>query len=266
MIDWTHWHNEPYLVGGLIVLGWLYAIFTGPLRPRLAPGVAYPRAHALKFCAALVIFYLAVGSPLDQIGERFLLSAHMVQHLLLIYASAILFLLGLPDWLLAPITRRPALQPVLRLITHPVVCALLYTLIISVWHAPALYDWALQDKFVHVVEHVLFFTAALFYWWPVLSPSRDLPRIGYGAQMIYLLSVTIGMTPLFAFLAFADNILYPTYEYAPRIIANFSPEQDQLLGAAIMKLGGLCVTLTALIIAFYRWYQESERNTSARAA
>jgi putative membrane protein len=76
--------------------------------------------------------------------------------------------------------------------------------------------------------------------------------------MIYLLAVTIGMTPLFAFLAFADNILYPTYEYAPRLIANFSPVQDQLLGASVMKLGGLMVTFIALVVAFYRWYQVSE--------
>jgi putative membrane protein len=266
MIDWTHWHNEPYLVGGLIVLGWLYAIFTGPLRPRLAPGIAYPRAHALKFYAALVIFYLAVGSPLDQIGERFLLTAHMVQHILLIYISAVLFLLGLPAWLLAPITGNKTIFPVLKSFTRPLVCALIYILTLTIWHFPFLYDWALQNKFVHVLEHIMFFGCALFYWWPVLSPSPHLPRIGYGAQMIYLLAVTIGMTPLFFLLAFSDNVLYPTYEYAPRIIANFSPEQDQLLGAAIMKLGGLCVTLTALIIAFYRWYQESERNTSARAA
>ena len=80
MIDWTRWHNEPYLVGGLIFFGWLYAILTGPWRSRLAPGTAYPRRQAILFYSSLVIFYLAVGSPLDQAGERFLLSAHMVQH------------------------------------------------------------------------------------------------------------------------------------------------------------------------------------------
>ncbi|ATC64934.1 hypothetical protein CMV30_13705 [Nibricoccus aquaticus] len=266
MIDWRHWHNEPYLVGGLIVLGWLYAIFTGPLRARIAPGAAYPLAHAVRFYAALVIFYLAVGSPLDQIGERFLLTAHMIQHQLLIYGSAILFLLGLPHWLVAPITARPSLRPFLRILTHPVICGVIYTLTISIWHAPGLYDWALQDKFIHVLEHVMFFATALLYWWPVLSPSREFPPLGHGPQMIYLLAVTIGMTPLFAFLAFADNILYPTYEYAPRLFNNFSPAQDQLLGASVMKLGGLFVTFVALVIAFYRWYQQTEGKPASRTA
>eukprot|EP01041_Mallomonas_annulata_P033543 gene33543-biopygen25809 len=97
MIDWSHWHNEPYLVGGLVLLGWLWAVLAGPLRARFAPtGEPFPRAQAWSFYTALVVFYLAVGSPLDQIGERFLFSAHMLQHQLLIYPAAIFFLLGLP--------------------------------------------------------------------------------------------------------------------------------------------------------------------------
>ena len=38
MIDWRHWHNEPWLIGGLVVAGWLWAVLAGPFRVRLAPG------------------------------------------------------------------------------------------------------------------------------------------------------------------------------------------------------------------------------------
>jgi putative membrane protein len=258
MIDWRHWHNEPYLVGGLILLGWLYALATGPFRPRLAPGVGYPRGAAGCFYAALTIFYLAVGSPLDQIGERFLLSAHMVQHQLLIYPAAVLFLLGLPEWLVRPVTAAPALRPWLRLLTHPLATGAIFVVTLSVWHVPALYDWALRDKLVHVAEHLMFFGAALFYWWPLLSPSRELPPIGEGAQMLYLVLVAIGLTPAFAFITFAPDVLYPTYEYAPRVLADFSAASDQILAGALMKLVGMAVALTAFGFSFFRWYQRSE--------
>ena len=261
MIDWTHWHNEPHLIGGLVVLGWLYALFTGPLRDRLAPGASYPRGHAIKFYLALVVFYLAVGSPLDQIGERFLLSGHMVQHQIIMYVAAVLFLSGLPSWLVSPVTGRTSLRPLLRFFTNPLICGLLYTLVYSVWHVPDLYDWALQNRWVHITEHVMFFGAALFYWWPILSPSRELPPISHGAQMLYLIGVVIGMTPVFAFIAFSGDILYPTYEYAPRLFAGFGPAEDQLLGAVIMKTGGMIVTFIVFIVAFYRWYQASESRT-----
>lgn len=267
MIDWTHWHNEPYLIGGLIVLGWLYALATGPFRSRLAPpGTAYPLRKAICFYLALVIFYLAVGSPLDQAGERFLLSAHMIQHQLIIYPAAILFLIGIPPWLASHATTRPELQLPFKIFTHPAIGALGYTASISIWHLPALYDWALRDKAVHILEHVTFFIAALLYWWPFFSPSREFPPAKPALQMLYLVAVTIMMTPLFAYLAFSSEILYPTYEYAPRLFAEFTPAQDQLLGAAIMKLGGMFVSFLALIYAFYQWYQGSERSQPSPAA
>lgn len=263
MIEWRHWHNEPYLVGGLIFLGWLYAILAGPLRQRLAPaGTPFPRGAAIRFYAALVIFYLAVGSPLDQIGERFLFSAHMLQHQLLAYPAAILFLLGLPAWMIDGVLSRPALRPALRVLTHPVICGVVYTVTIGAWHAPALYDWALQDKLVHVLEHLMFFTASLFYWWPQLSPSRVLPRISYASQMLYQLGVVIGMTPLFAYITFSTDILYPTYEFAPRVIADFTAGEDQLLAGTMMKLGGLMVAVAAIGVSFYRWFQQNEGPAS----
>lgn len=263
MIDWRHWHNEPYLVGGLVVLGWLWAIMAGPLRARLAPGAPFPRGHAWRFYSALVTFYLAVGSPLDQIGERFLFSAHMLQHQLLVYPAAILFLLGLPSWMVDPWLGRTPWNRLFRFLVHPVVCGLIYTLVISVWHMPSLYDFALRDKFVHVLEHVMFFGSALFYWWPMLSPSRVLPPISYGSQMLYFFAVLVAMTPVFAYITFSHEILYPTYEYAPRIIADFSPAADQLLAGAGMKIIGMFVALAAVAVSFFRWYSAGQQRERA---
>jgi putative membrane protein len=258
MIDWRHWHNEPWLIGGLVFLGWIWAVLAGPGRARLAPGEPFPRGHALRFYLSLFVFYLAVGSPLDQIAERFLFSAHMLQHQLLTYPAAILFLLGIPSWMVDPLLARPLLRAPLRVITTPLVCALTYTLIVGVWHAPTLYDLALRNKTVHVLEHLMFFGAAVLYWWPLLSPSRILPRRNYGVQMLYLLGVVVAMTPVFAYITFSDDILYPTYEFAPRLFANFSAADDQLLAGTMMKLIGLMVSLGALMVAFYRWYQEKK--------
>jgi putative membrane protein len=258
MIDWRHWHNEPWLIGGLVFLGWLWAVLAGPWRARLAPGEPFPCGHAVRFYLSLFVFYLAVGSPLDQIAERFLFSAHMLQHQLLTYPAAILFLLGIPAWMIDPLFARPFVRPPLRLLTSPLICALIYSLVVGLWHAPTLYDLALRNKTVHVLEHLMFFAAALFYWWPLLSPSRVLPRRNYGVQMVYLLGVVIAMTPVFAYITFSQDILYPTYEFAPRLIPGFSAADDQLLAGSMMKLIGVLVSLGALMVAFHRWYQEKK--------
>jgi putative membrane protein len=257
VIEWNHWHNEPVLIGGLIFLGWLYAILAGPWRERLAPGTAYPTGHAFRFYAALVCFYLAVGSPLDQVAERFLLSAHMLQHQIIIYPAAILLLLGLPDWMVRPVTGRSGLRPILRVLTNPIVCGVIYTAVMSGWHMPLLYDLALQNRPIHILEHFTMFGAALFYWWPLLSPSKEYPPAPYGTQLLYLPAVIIGMTPVFAYITFSQDVLYPTYEYAPRI-SSLTAAGDQLLAGSMMKLIGMGVAMIAFAVSFYRWYQASE--------
>jgi putative membrane protein len=252
VIDWRHWHNEPHLIGGLVLIGWLYALGIGPLRPRLAPGEPFPRAHAWRFYSALVIFYLAVGSPLDQAGEVFLLSAHMVQHQLIIYPAALLFLLGLPAWLVRPVTGRPSLRRIIGFATHPIVCVLVFTLVLSIWHHPGLYDWALRNRPVHILEHLMFFGSALWFWWPIASPSTEFPPIRPGPQILYWTGSVIGMTPLFVYLAFSDDVLYSTYDLAPRLFNDFSPLNDQVLAAAIMKIGAMAVAFIGLAFAFVR--------------
>ncbi|HVT73312.1 MAG TPA: cytochrome c oxidase assembly protein [Lacunisphaera sp.] len=260
MIDWAHWHNEPFLVGGLIFLGWLYAILAGPLRARLAPGENYPRWKAIRFYSALVVFYLAVGSPLDQVAERFLLSAHMLQHQLLAFPAALLFLHGLPDWMLRPVTARPQLRVLLRILTHPLFCGATYVVVMSGWHFPFLYDWALQNRRIHILEHFMMFGSALFLWWPSYSPSKDYPPIHYAWQMFYYIAVNIGMTPVFAYITFSSDILYPTYEFAPRLTW-MTPKDDQLLGGVMMEIIGMSVLIGAFTISFYRWYRSTEKKT-----
>ncbi len=257
MIDWTHWHNEPFLTGGLIFLGWLYAILTGPWRSRLAPGQPYPRTKAIRFYGALACFYLAVGSPLDQYAERYLLSAHMLQHQIIMYPAAILFLLGLPDWIVSPVTGRKSLHTLFRIMTNPLVCGALFVSVITAWHLPFMYDWALQNRPIHIIEHFMMFGVSLLYWWPLLSPSKEFPPMSYAAQMLYLPGLIIGMTPLFAYITFSTDILYPTYEFAPRI-SGLDAAGDQLLAGCMMELIGMAVSMTAFATCFYRWYQAGE--------
>lgn len=257
MIDWRHWHNEPFLTGGLILAGWLYAVLAGPLRGMLAPGRPYPRREASLFYSALVLFYLAVGSPLDQVAERFLLSAHMVQHLLIMYPVPLMMLLGVPGWMADAVLSGPRLRAPLRLLFHPVTCALLSTGVISAWHAPFLYEWTLQDKLVHVGEHLMFLAVSLLYWWPIASPSSAFPAPGYPVRMLYVVATEIMMIPVSAYVVFSSDVLYPTYAFAPRLISGFTPADDQLIAGVIMKVAGMAVSMTVLGVFFFRWSRAS---------
>jgi putative membrane protein len=257
MICWSDWHREPLLVCGLIFFGWIYALLVGPWRGRLAPGEPFPRRQAGLFYAALALGYLAVGSPLDQIGGVFLFSAHMLQHLLIAYAVAALVLLGLPGWLADAALDRPGLRAVARRLANPVVAGLLFVAVLSLGHLPRLYEEALQDARMGAAQDAGLFAVALLFWWPVLSLSRAVPRAGYGIQAIYLTCVQVALTALFSYILMADHALYPTYQYAPRVIAGLSALEDQRLAGAFLGVVSSFVLVGALGVNFFRWARQS---------
>ena len=147
-----------------------------------------------------------------------LLSAHMVQHLLLMSAVPPLLLLGwpvvpllrgLPAWIL-----RPVLGPLLRLsplrrfgrwLISPPVAWIAMNVIFLGWHVPAAYDFALQHECWHDFEHICFLASSLAFWWCVIRPWPTQKRGNSWGLLLYLLSADLVNTALSAFLAFCDS-------------------------------------------------------------
>ncbi|MFN7341014.1 MAG: cytochrome c oxidase assembly protein [Opitutia bacterium] len=250
-----HWHTEPLLILTVVGASWLHAMACGPLRGRLAPGSAYPVGHAVRFHLGVLAAYLAVGSPLDQLGEAYLFSAHMLQHMLLIYGAAPLVAAGLPPEMIDRwLERSPRALGIARLLVHPLFAAILFTLVFSCWHFPELYEWALRDRLVHVIEHWTIFLPAVLLVWPLVSTSRVLPRLGHGASILYAVALMVADLPLWAALIFGDQPIYDTYRLAPRI-TGLDPLQDQILGASAMKVFNEAFSLWHMGAAFLLWYR-----------
>ena len=260
-----HWHTEPFLLLAILIPGWLYALAVVPWRHVYGPGEKFPVNESARFFGALAVVYLAVGSPLDAIGETFLFSAHMLQHMLLIYVVPYLLITGLPGWLTDGIlAKRPRLLKICRLLVHPAVGAGSFAVIFSVWHFPELYEWALIDKSAHILEHFMMFAPAVCMIWPVESKSRLLPRMHEGGMMIYGFLLMVADLPLWAALIFGDDPIYRTYQFAPRI-CYLSPTQDQISGAIIMKVFNEGFSLMTMGCAFFRWARRDD-VTSGRVA
>jgi len=265
-----HWHTEPFLLLSLSGVLWLYLMAVFPWRQSLFGAATLDRQHVPFFLAGLAIIYLAIASPLDQIGEQYLLSAHMAQHMLLIYCAPICFYLGLPHWLVdVPLRQFGWIRKVLKVLVHPGVAATLFTVNFTGWHIPWAYEAALQNRTIHILEHVMMFSCAALVFWSLMTPSRVLPALHYPGRLLLIFAIMVGQLPVFGFLAFAGQPLYPTYEWAPRI-TSLSAEEDQVLAAILMKIVGMFFGLLGLGLNFYRWWlqdgqAEPEILTGARA-
>jgi len=258
MVRWNHWHTEPALLIGILAAVWGYLVLTGPLRAAIAPGEPFPRAKARWFAAAALSFYLAVGSPLDALGEGFLFSAHMVQHNILMYVTALCTVLAIPGWLVDGIlSRSPVLLRLARLALHPVTAGFSFTFTFCVWHFPVLYEAALHDKAVHMLEHLTMYGSSVQMLWAVRSPSRLVPRQPWGMQILYVFLLMVAQLPLFGILTFSTEVLYPTYELAPRV-SQLDPLSDQVLGGLLMKVSNMIISLYLMGRAFFMWNREQE--------
>lgn len=252
MIDWGSWRNQPILLGGLVVLGWLYGLGVGPLRGRLAPGEAFPRRQAFRFYSGLVLLYLALGSPLDEVARYFLCSAHTVQDVLVLYPAAVLLLLGLPGWLIDPLLGRLP-RPLARAFLGPVICGALFVVLVSGWYVPRLLEGSLRNEGLHALRAGLFLLAGLAFWWPLVSPSRLYPPMRAGPRLIYLFAVQVALTGVFTYVLMSDHAMFPTYEHAPRLIAALSPEEDQTLAGTLLSFLSSAVLVSALAVNFFKW-------------
>ena len=254
-----HWLTEPFLLLSILFVGWAYAIAAGPMRSRIAPEEAFPLGASIRFYLGLIIIYIAVGSPLDSIAELFLFSAHMVQHMLLIYVAPTLLIYGMPAWLIDALIKYLKLTPLLRLLTNPVCGGLLFTFVFTLWHIPTLYELALIDKRIHILEHFTVFTLGILMLWPFMTLSKLVPRRSFPIRLISIFLLMVGQLPVFAFLTFAGEAIYPTYAWAPRII-DLDPLNDQILGGIIMKVINMAFSLTLLGLCFYHWAKNEEND------
>jgi putative membrane protein len=256
MVQWNHWHTEPALLAGILIVAWAYFILIGPLRSSVDARAPFPRGEAWWFVAAVISFYLSVGSPLDAAGEGFLFSAHMVQHNILMYVTALMTILALPGWLVDGLLAKSVIvERVFCFLMHPLVAGFSFTFTFCVWHFPALYEAALHDKVLHMTEHLTMLLASIQAFWPILGKATRPKRMNWGLQILYIFLLMVVQIPLFGILTFSTEVLYPTYDLAPRISV-LDPMSDQVLGGLLMKVANMVISLFLMGRAFYKWNLE----------
>ena len=98
--------------------------------------------------------------------------------------------------------------------------------VIAAWHIPVLYNSAMANHNIHIVEHLMFMASAVLMWWPLLSPLPELPRLAYPGQMLYCFLMSVPMSIIAVYITMADKVLYPAYSAAPRV-SRLSPIDDR---------------------------------------
>ena len=257
-------HPEVWLLVGL--LGAAYAIAAVRVGPRLAPPHTHvvTRLQAVCFGAGLLALLVASDWPLHDLGENYLFSVHMVQHLVYSIVAAPLLLLGTPTWMARAVLSPPWLLRTVRWWARFLPATILFNAVVIFTHVPFVVDAAVHNGFVHFLVHALVFTSALIVWMPLASPLPEVPRFQPILRMLFLFLQAIVPTIPASFLTFGQRPLYRFYEDVPRVYDGLSAIEDMRIAGLFMKIAAGVVLWVIIAIVFFRWYALEEVGTSSR--
>jgi cytochrome c oxidase assembly factor CtaG len=209
--------------------------------------------HAGGFILGLFLIWLATASPLSSLDHESL-TAHMVQHLLLMTFAAPSILLGKPVktliygmshrlvQVMARLFQSAGVRHVLRALAHPAICWLGAAITLVAWHIPALFVLGLRSQMWHGIEQVSFLASGLLFWWPVVH-WRSASKWPESSLLVYLFLATLPCDILSAFLVFCERVVYPVYFSSTQPFGLSALEDQQCAGALMWT----CVTVVYLI-------------------
>ena len=265
------WAAPPGILAAAAIVAALYMQAFIRLRRRGRPDLA-SWSRAALFVAGLALAVLPLLSPLDAAGEDYLLSAHMLQHVLIGDAAAALLVLSVRGPMLfflvpAPLLRRIAriapLRAFLRLLSRPTAAFLLWAAAMLGWHVPAAYDAALAHPTVHVLEHVSFVVAGALVWTQLVDPARE-GRLTRGERIAYAFGLLVAGQPVMDALLFSDHPLYRAYAHQPQRLWGLSALTDQRLAGAVMLVEQLLTLGACIAILLVPILRERRARLGAR--
>lgn len=253
---WLHsnWMIDPTVVLAAFALAAGYVLYTGTFNARRpdAADRAVSGRQRVAFLLGCLVFLIALGPPLDDWSDEYLLSAHMTQHMLLMFVAAPLWLYGIPAWLLRPLANNRITNAAGYAITRPVAALVLSSAMVIFWHVPVVYNKALLSEPVHIVQHGMFLLAAVIAWWPVLGPLPSWPKLSDPLQCLYLFLYSLPGGLVGAAIVFAEVPMYDFYAGSPRIFG-ISLSMDQQLAGLMMWVGGSSLYFLWITAIFLRW-------------
>jgi cytochrome c oxidase assembly factor CtaG len=254
---WTSWNWDPFILASLLFVAWVYA--------------ADPRSQwgwrSVNFMAGLIALFIALISPLDALSAA-LFSAHMVQHMLLIVVVPPLLVWGILPGGLATLLHRISsqrwLKPIWRFLMQPMIAWTLNTITLWICHAPGLYQAALENEALHLLEHLTFLMTSLLFWWTITRPRVRMAGRDPGIIALFTMAMQSGL--LGALITFAPAPWYGVYESTTQPWG-LSPLEDQQLAGAIMWIPmGAVYTIGALILfaMHLAWLERKSRGREER--
>lgn len=259
----------------LILVGLLHArgyrLYTAAVR-RSGRDVRPWKQQARLFRLSLVLLFIAIQSPIDYWSDYYL-TAHMVQHILLMLVIPPILVLGAP-WV--PLLRGLPRSWRLRLgrlaqgwrsqdrwqrlrvfLTAPMLSVWAFNVAMVFWHLPGPFDYAATHLFVHIVgEHGTLFGFGVLFWLQIFGSYPFRPVMSAPRRAFALAAANLVMVAVAVALGMLSNHAYSVYANVPHRV--MSQGTDQSLAAGILWICGEFTLAPALYFVVQGWFRQEE--------
>ena len=208
------------------------------------------RRQIACFAGSMALLAVAFWTPLHHLALHYLLTAHLLQNVILAEWAPLLAVLGLSRAMAQGLAR----SGFWRAIVHPAFALPVWLANYFLWHAPPVYDAALHHQawLIHV-EHACYFGTGLLMWWPLV---HDVPRrLASGARAGYAFAAFVFAAPLGLLLTLLPRPVYDFYEHAPRLWG-LSALADQEIAGVTMASEQALVLFAVFLYWFRRFLAE----------
>jgi cytochrome c oxidase assembly factor CtaG len=204
----------------------------------------------------------ALVSPIDVIGDQYLFSAHMIQHLLLVLIVPPLLISGITPRFARRVVECRPLGAIEHFLGNAIIAWTIGIGMLAVWHAPTLFDAALSNEYIHILEHLCFMVSATIFWWPIFAPLSE-SRLTPLWTQLYLLGGAMANSLIGIWLTFASAGIYTPYLYPEdslhlmeflRSGLGITPAVDQEVGGLLMWVVGGFVFVSVMAAEIVRWF------------
>ncbi len=252
------WDFDPSVVIGCVLLVCVYF-----WRMRLH---AVSTAKRASYVCGVGFLFLALESPIDTLGDHYLFSAHMLQHLLLILIVPPLLLYGIPRWEAERWLNVPKIAAAEKILGRPSIAWWSCILVMTLWHLPSFYNAALANEGLHVVQHLSFLITGTMFWWPILSPIPS-RRLDTFPAIFYLFGAAAENTLLGIIITFMPVGYYPAYLHPVDEIGaldlirkgwGLTAAIDQRIGGLLMWIPGCSVYFVGILFELLYWFSQPD--------
>lgn len=253
------------------------ALYLAGVRRLRRRGDTWPVGRTIAWILGFALLFYTTNGALNAY-ERYVFSVHMLGHMLLTMLIPLILVLAAPvTLLLRAVPKRDdgswgarewvmwAIHtPYSKLITHPIVAAVIFAGSLWLFYFTPMLEWAMRDHLGHEWMIIHFLISGYLFSLSMIGVDPVPMRFPHAMRLLILFATMAAHAFFGVTIMSMTGMLVPDWFGAMGREWGFPPLQDQSVGGSIAWGIGELPTLALAVLVAYQWMKDDDRVQKRR--